>query len=85
MPIIREEIQKFAALWNIHRIRKQSDRPNSVSGQPVVNYQWPAEGVQNFGIPPNLEVTAEIQQDINNWGKLIRTLIKTNLSANPFY
>jgi hypothetical protein len=85
MPVIREEVQKFVALWNVHKIRKQSNRPHSVSGQPLVNYQWPAEGVRNFGIAPDLGVTAEIQQDINNWGELIETLIRIRDSANPLH
>jgi hypothetical protein len=72
-------------LWNVHKIRKQSNRLNSVSGQPLVNYQWPAEGVQNFGIAPDLGVTAEIQQDIDNWGELIDTLINIRETANPLH
>jgi hypothetical protein len=34
MPIVREAAMGYKDLWNIHRIRRQPNRPNAISGQP---------------------------------------------------
>lgn len=47
MPIIREDFRSYKQVWNTHRILKQPNRPTLVYGQPIVNYNWPAKGVQN--------------------------------------
>jgi hypothetical protein len=70
MPILRDEIPAFARLWNVHRIRRQPQRPNCVAGQPLVLYNWPKEGIENHGLVPDQEVLREIQGHISNWGKL---------------
>jgi hypothetical protein len=38
LPTIREETYHYVDLWNIHRIRKQEDRPYLPYGKPVVLY-----------------------------------------------
>lgn len=41
LPIIRKQIYHFVHLWNIHKIRKQRNRPYLVHGKPVLNYYYP--------------------------------------------
>jgi hypothetical protein len=36
-PIIREQVEHFAHLWNIHSIRKQHNQPYLIAGKPVLN------------------------------------------------
>jgi len=38
LPIIREQVEHCAHLWNIHSIRKQRNRPYLIDGKPVRNY-----------------------------------------------
>ena len=50
MPIIQTELQNFCKIWNLHKIRKQTNRPNCVPGQPLRNYMYPeATGTTDHG------------------------------------
>lgn len=69
MPILRQEIQAFAQLWNVHRIRYQPNRPNCVVGQPLMLYHWPKDGVEDQGLAADQELLQELQQDVSSWGK----------------
>ena len=69
MPILREEIHKFARLWNIHTIRRQPNRPNCVSGQPVALYHWPPSGIENYGIKPDPDLHRELEEQVADWGE----------------
>ena len=68
MPILREEIQAFARLWNIHQIRKQPNRPSSVQGKPFMLYNFPKEPVRNYGIKPDDELLQKIRNHYLTWG-----------------
>lgn len=70
MPILREDIQKFARIWNIHTIRRQPRRPNCVAGQPVMLYHWPSEGVKDHGARPDPDLRSYLQTQVSDWGKL---------------
>lgn len=49
MPILRREFADFVLMWNSHYIRKQSNRPHVVPGQPFVLYHQPeAHQATNF-------------------------------------
>jgi len=37
LPIIREQVEHFAHLWNIHSIRKQHNWPYLIAGKPGLN------------------------------------------------
>lgn len=74
MPIIRAEVESFVRLWNIHRIRKDSKRPHVVSGQPFVNYHYPAEGVHDYGQPIPEETIRHLQEDLKDVGKSAKFL-----------
>lgn len=69
MPILREDIHKFTRLWNIHTIRRQPRRPNTVSGQPVALYHWPRPGIQDYGLPPDPDLQQELGEQVSDWGK----------------
>ncbi|KAE8374203.1 hypothetical protein BDV26DRAFT_284469 [Aspergillus bertholletiae] len=56
MPIICTEIYSYIELWNVHQIRKQQNRPNSVTGKPYMLYYYPKEGVRDYGLPIKQEV-----------------------------
>ena len=51
MPKIRTDVEDFVGMWNMHNIRKQKHRTNSVSGKPYMLYNHPAEGIENYGQP----------------------------------
>ncbi len=69
MPIMRSEIQAFVHNWNIHKIRKQNDRPNGVFGQPIKLYNWPSEGVRNYGTPVSKEILQPFQAELEGFGE----------------
>jgi hypothetical protein len=86
MPIIRCEIQTFARLWNVHRIRRQPNRPNHVNGQPIMLYNFPERtSSQEYGLKIDESFLAEVQEKVSDFGMLsinircrITTLIITN-------
>ncbi|OXV10153.1 hypothetical protein Egran_02085 [Elaphomyces granulatus] len=67
MPILREEVHAFVRLWNVHKIRRQPNRPNCVVGQPLMLYHWPKDDVQNHGLAPDRELLRELQRDVGDW------------------
>ena len=69
MPIIQEALRHFTRIWNIHRIRKQPNRPNCVSGQPIRNYQYPgAIGFEEQGYPVPQEIIEELTEMVEDIG-----------------
>lgn len=68
MPIIRQEIYEYVRLWNTHTIRYQKNRPYLPTGQPVVLYFNPPDGVRNYGSQPNRRVLEELQADLLGYG-----------------
>ena len=74
-PIIRREIFGFVRLWNVHRIRKQRQRLNSLSGQPVRLYNYPAEGTEDHRLQPNAELLQILQDDMAELRKHVMTSI----------
>jgi hypothetical protein len=71
MPIIRQEIQDYVRLWNVHKIRRQSNRPNCVTGQPMMLYNYPDSGVENFGLSVDEDLLEQLQNDVGSWGKTL--------------
>ncbi|KAN0076641.1 hypothetical protein V8E54_006783 [Elaphomyces granulatus] len=51
IPILREEIHRYARTWNIHQIRKQNDCSDCVTGKPFMLYHYPKEDVDEY-LPP---------------------------------
>lgn len=60
MPLVRQEIQSFVKVWNSHRIRKQSQRSQSINGKPYMLYFYPQDGIQDYRIPPNETVLQDL-------------------------
>ena len=58
----------YVQLWNTHNIRKQKDRPNAVTGKPVVLYHYTPD-VLRYGQPIDELLVNELQADFGNWGK----------------
>ena len=73
MPLLRHEIFGFVRLWNIHTIRKQNNRPNSVTRQPWKLFHYP-NSAEQCGITPNCTFLQTLQDDIKDWGMLIQIL-----------
>jgi hypothetical protein len=69
MPLVREATFAYKDLWNIHRIRKQPNRPSAVSGQPEILYNYPPGEVQSYGVPVDPEFAKEIESSLGDWGK----------------
>jgi hypothetical protein len=67
MPIIRCAAEEFVEYWNSHRIRKQRDRPNSVSGKPVVLYKY-RPGLVRYGYKADDVLLSELTADFDDWG-----------------
>lgn len=76
MPILRHEIYKFVDVWNHHKIRKQSHRPNSVSGRPWLLYTHPPPPAEQYGFVPNTDLLAELQMTAADWSKKYLIFIK---------
>ena len=68
MPIVREEVEKYVELWNLHAIWKQLKRPNVVIGKPKVNYLYPKDGTIHYGRPVITEITDGVNQEFQDWG-----------------
>jgi hypothetical protein len=70
MPIIRNEVNEFVDLWNVHKIRKQRERLNLPTRKPMVNYLCPAEGVRDYGVIPDLERLQRFNKDVEEYDRL---------------
>jgi hypothetical protein len=68
MPIVREAAIAYKDLWNCHKIRKQPNRPNAVTGQPMVLYHYPDPEVKSYGQPINQDFVSELQASLQAWG-----------------
>jgi hypothetical protein len=78
MPILRHEIHQFVDVWNHHKIRRQSDRANAVSGRPWLLYTHPPPEAKQCGFAPNTELLAELQEKMADWGRKYSFLLKKN-------
>ena len=67
MPFVRREILSFVNVWNMHRIRKQSNRPQSITGKPFMLYFYPSQGIQDFKVQPD-ETLVQSLLDQNSSG-----------------
>lgn len=78
IPILRAEILGYTKLWNIHKIRTQrKKRPNAVSGQPMMLYNFPESGITDYGISPDVETLEELRNEVQAFGMLfkVKTII----------
>lgn len=74
MPIVRYQIQSYVETWNIHDIRKQPRRPQSIPGKPYINYYHPnlqvydtPDKVEDYCVPLDQDLLRTMQQDICDW------------------
>ena len=71
MPILRQEIQAFARMWNCHTIRKQPNRPHAVHGKPYMLYNWPqAPGIQKMSLKSDAELLSQLKEQTAMHDKL---------------
>jgi hypothetical protein len=70
MPIVRDAVHAYAELWNHHKIRKQPNRPNAVTSQPVILYHYPPSGVHSYEVLVNREYISRIEDSLQEWGML---------------
>jgi hypothetical protein len=68
MPIVREATIAYKDLWNCHKIRKQPNRPNAVTRQPMVLYHYPDPEIKSYGEPINQDFISELQASLQEWG-----------------
>lgn len=68
MPIVRHAAFEYKDLWNIHKIRKQPNRPNAVSGQPEYLYDDPQTADGSYGIPIDPEYAKKVLDNLEPWG-----------------
>lgn len=69
MSILRREIQKFVIVWNNHKIRKQSNRLNSVSERSWLLYIHSSSEAKQCGFIPNAEFLRQLQETTADWDK----------------
>lgn len=69
LPIICQEIDEFAKLWNAHRIRAQHSRTYLPTGKPLVMYHTPPEGIKDYGQIPPVELISELRKELEGYGK----------------
>lgn len=69
MPIVRDAAFAYKDLWNIHKIRKQRNRPNGVSGQPQILYDFPPTADGSYGVAIDPEFAQRIEDGLEPWGK----------------
>ncbi|KAL4933488.1 uncharacterized protein BDV17DRAFT_252101, partial [Aspergillus undulatus] len=67
MPLLRVQITSFVRTWNNHHIRKQRNRPHLVTGRPFMNYNFPAEDIQDYGLQFDPELLQALQDDVRDW------------------
>ena len=68
MPLVRDAVLEYVELWNHHKIRKQPNRPNAVTGQPYILYHYPPEGVESYEVPIDQNWISELEQGLELWG-----------------
>jgi hypothetical protein len=70
MPLLRKEIFSFVENWNHHRLRKQNDTPNVVSGKtPNRLYYRAPEGCPDFKLTANQWIVGMLLEPVLEWGK----------------
>ncbi|KAI9882893.1 MAG: hypothetical protein M1823_005351 [Watsoniomyces obsoletus] len=67
MPIIRQRAHSFVRTWNIHPLRAQPNRPNSIAGQTYKLYHFPSASVSNHGLPPSSPLLQQLAADVAGW------------------
>ena len=68
MPIIRDAAHSYVELWNHHQIRKQPNRPNAVTGQPILLYHYPPSGIESYEVPIDQNYMAQVEASLEEWG-----------------
>jgi len=72
LPIIRRNVEHFTHVWNIHNIRRQSNRPWLIAGKPYLNYFHPKivnGNAIDCGRPVYGPVLKEIKSALESYGK----------------
>jgi hypothetical protein len=67
MPIIRHAVDRFVHLWNRHQIRPQANRSYAVPGRPWMNYHHPPKDIRDYGVRPDAQKVAEMQELYSDW------------------
>ena len=72
LPLIRDQILEFVEVWNVHRIRKQRNRPNAVQEKPFHNFFYPDASVRDYRVDCSAKKRADLQLDVQEYGKLFQ-------------
>lgn len=71
MPLIREEVKSFVAVYNHHRIRRQPNKPNSQPGRPDTLYHYPQlSNAKRYGRVVDTEYIAQLIEE-DDFGNVI--------------
>jgi hypothetical protein len=68
MPLVREAVHVYVELWNHHNIRKQPNRPNTVTSQPYILYHYPPDSVKSYEVLVNPDWISKLEQSMEEWG-----------------
>ncbi|KAL3429646.1 hypothetical protein BDV09DRAFT_202841 [Aspergillus tetrazonus] len=67
MPVLRLEITSFVRTWNNHPIRLPKKRPHLVSGKQFMNFNYPKDGVLNYGLEFDENLLSSMHEDVRDW------------------
>ena len=68
MDIVRAQCFNYVKDWDYHTIRKQKNRPNSVTGKPFVLYYAPSDGTKSYGHMVDQELVNSLLSTFTNHG-----------------
>jgi hypothetical protein len=76
MPLIRQDLSGFVKMWNIHRIRKQSNAAHVVSGQPFSLY---------FGLDDSQPISSFAEEIPADRWQLLMSMFESDLTMIDDY
>ncbi len=65
---IRRQVNEFVVTHHLHKIRKQRSRESYLPvGKPDQLFNYPGEGVENFGQPADPDLLAELKKEVEDF------------------
>lgn len=69
MNIVRTQCFDYVKDWDYHTIRKQKNRPNSVTGKPFMLYYAPGNGTKSYGHIVDQQLVDNLLSTFTNHGE----------------
>ena len=72
LPTICTEVTHYVDEWNTHFLRKQPNRPKSISGRPITLFYRPKLGIKNYSLSLHRPTLAQLRRDVEDYSKFNR-------------